>query len=116
MNNVSLIGRITHDLELKADAEGHHVRFGIAINRGDNVDFLNIVAFDKIAESLCAYQGKGSQVGVSGRISTGEYTNDAGAVIKTYSIIAHRIDFLDSKKEEEQADIPVKRNQTTRRR
>ena len=61
---------------------------------------------------MSQYLGKGSQVGIEGRIQTGSYDNKDGKKVYTFDVIVDNITFLDSKKtqENEQAspyDIPV---------
>ena len=57
MNTVSLIGRITKDLELKSfnEGKGFYTRFTLAINRVSHkdsqpeADFINIVAWNGLS-------------------------------------------------------------------
>ena len=111
MNNVSIVGRITHDLELKKSTNGEkYVRFSVAINRGeDNVDFIDAVAYDVLAENLVKYQGKGSRVGVEGRISTSSYgriitlenKEEIEVETKSWVVTARSVHFLETKAESE---------------
>ena len=78
INNVTLTGRITKDLELQQSQAGKsYCKFSIAVNgmKKDETDFLNCIAWEKTAEILCQYSAKGSQIGVTGRIKTGSYDN-----------------------------------------
>ena len=109
MNTVSLVGRITKDLDLRYTPSGvATVRFTIAVNRqfkkeGEReADFINCVAWSKTAENLANYQSKGSQIGVIGRIQTGSHKNKEGKQVYTTDIIANEIIFLGNKKEENQ--------------
>ena len=78
MNNVSIIGRITRDLELKNfnEGKGFYTRFTLAINKVSHkdiqpeADFINIVAWNGLAETLCKYLKKGSQIAITGRLSS----------------------------------------------
>ena len=99
MNVVALVGRITHDIELRKSNNGTiWTRITIAINSGEEeVDFVNVVAYEKVAETLGKYMKKGSQIGVNGRIKTGQYEHEKGVKINTFDIVASRIKFLDSK-------------------
>ena len=100
MNSVQIIGRITKDLELKYTQSGKAVvKFSLAVNRTYNreeTDYLIVVAWGKTAENLCNYMGKGSQIGVVGRIQTGSYEKD-GRKVYTTEIIANEVEFLDSR-------------------
>lgn len=107
MNNVNLVGRITKDLELKYTASGMAtLRFTVAVNRTSKkegqptADFINCVAFSKQAENLANYQGKGSLVGVEGRIQTGSYEGQDGKKVYTTDVIANMVHFLGNKQEQ----------------
>jgi len=63
----------------------------------DEADFINCIAFNKVAESLANYQKKGSRIGVVGRIQTGSYENQQGQRIFTTDVIANSIEFLDNR-------------------
>lgn len=101
MNQTQLIGRLTKDPELKYSPSGVPVvRFTLAVNREmkrDEADFINCIAFNKVAESLANYQKKGSRIGVVGRIQTGSYENQQGQRIFTTDVIANSIEFLDNR-------------------
>ncbi|MGE8004013.1 single-stranded DNA-binding protein [Lysinibacillus sp. NPDC093216] len=103
MNQTQLIGRLTKDPELKYSQSGVSVaRFTLAVNREmkrDEADFINCIAFNKVAESLANYQKKGSRIGVVGRIQTGSYENQQGQRIFTTDVIANSIEFLDTRSE-----------------
>lgn len=101
MNQTQLIGRLTKDPELKYSPSGVPVvRFTLAVNREmkrDEADFINCIAFNKVAESLANYQKKGNRIGVVGRIQTGSYENQQGQRIFTTDVIANSIEFLDNR-------------------
>lgn len=106
MNNVVLIGRITHDLELRATASGtSSCMFSIAINGRTNAngekhtDFINVVAWRKTAELLCEYCTKGSLIGIRGRLSTRSYGAQDGSKRYVTEVIVDELTFLDNKKE-----------------
>ncbi|MFJ8099375.1 single-stranded DNA-binding protein [Lysinibacillus sp. NPDC096212] len=103
MNQTQLIGRLTKDPELKYSPSGVPVvRFTLAVNREmkrDEADFINCIAFNKVAESLANYQKKGSRIGVVGRIQTGSYENQQGQRVFTTDVIANSIEFLDTRSE-----------------
>ncbi|WP_081976112.1 single-stranded DNA-binding protein [Ureibacillus manganicus] len=83
MNQVGLVGRITKDPMLKKLSEGRILTsFTLAINRNYRnnegtveADFVLCSAWGKLAERIAAYCGKGSLVGVNGRLQTRSYTN-----------------------------------------
>lgn len=108
MNNVSLIGRLTKEPELKYTASGMSIcKFTLAVKRDfvkdaeQKADFINCVSFNKTAENLANYQTKGNQIAVIGRIQTGSYENSEGKKVFTTDIMVDRIDFLEKKNSNE---------------
>ena len=104
MNNVSLIGRLTQDPELRTTSTGlSTTRFSIAVDgrptaSGERTtNFINIVAWRGQAENVCKYCKKGSQVGVTGYIQTGSYTAQDGTKRYTTDVVANQVTFLGSK-------------------
>lgn len=100
MNNVTLIGRLTSDPEIRSDKKGELeiARFTLAVDRigSEEADFIRCVAFGKSAEFVEDYFTKGLRVGVTGRIQTGRYEDkDSGKTIYTTDIICERLDFAD---------------------
>ena len=64
MNNVSLIGRITNDLEVKATSTGKSVlNFCIAVNKDkETTYFIDCVAWNTTATNIGKFFKKGSQI------------------------------------------------------
>lgn len=113
MNSVNLIGRITHDPEIKHSTSGKpYLRFSIAldkklskekreefIQRNISVtDYPRIVTWGKCAENCSKYLCKGSLVGISGSISTDSYEKDDGSKAYKMEVIADKVKFLDNRK------------------
>ena len=102
MNNVTLIGRLTRDPEVRytSSTQMAVARFTIAVDRqfkrdGEpTADFIPIVAFGKTAELCERFLSKGRQVAVEGRIQTGSYTNKDGNKVYTTDVVANRVEFL----------------------
>lgn len=105
MNKAFLIGRLTRDPELRySSSNAAIVNFSIAIdrtytnNQGQReTDFINIVAFQKQAENIKKYVGKGSLVAVDGRIQTRNYEDKDGKRVYVTEVVADRVQFLDTK-------------------
>lgn len=106
INNVSLTGRITKDLEKHETGKGTSVvNFSLAVDRrrknanGDReADFISIQAWGLTADLLCKYCGKGSLIGIEGRIQTRNYENNQGQRVYVTEVVA----VLDSKKSNSQ--------------
>jgi single-strand DNA-binding protein len=103
MNQVSMIGRLTKDPDVKyaAGSQTAIARFTVAINRGKDkdgndrgADFPSVICFGKTAELVERYLGKGRLVGITGRIQTGKYEKEERTVYTT-DVVADRVEFLD---------------------
>ena len=109
MNKVELIGNLTRDVELTTTPNGDAVaRFTIAVQRRytnqDGVreaDFLNCVVWRNQAENLAKYCHKGDKIAVVGEVRTRTYEVD-GEKRFTTEILANEIEFVNTKKQEEQ--------------
>lgn len=120
MNKAFLIGRLTKDPELRYTESNKAIaNFTIAIDRqytnsqGEKeTDFINIVTFQKQAENIKKYVTKGSLVAADGRIQTRSYEDKDGKRVYVTEVIADRVQFLDTKKEEKspvnEVESPVK--------
>lgn len=105
MNKVALIGRLTKDPVLRNLSEGRSVTsFSMAVPNGykkDEADFINCTIYGKLAELTVKYCGKGSLVGVTGRLHTRFYEKE-GTRIYVTEVIVEEIRFLATKRKEEQ--------------
>lgn len=106
INQVTLVGRMTKDPELKITSEGTSVvNVTIAVNRhyrnqrGEiDADFVQCTLWRKNAENTALYCKKGSLIGITGRIQTRSYENQDQKRIYVTEVIAESIRFLDPKK------------------
>lgn len=107
INNVTIVGRLTKDPELKYSQQGTAVcNFTVAVNRnfktqdGQDADFINCVVFRGGAESLANYQRKGNLIGVTGRLQSRTYENKQGQTVFVIEVIADSVQFLEPKKQQ----------------
>lgn len=98
MNHVTLIGRITNNLVLRETSTGKsYVFFRVAINDMNNrTDYVNCVAWNRVAENMSKFVGKGSLIAVAGKITTRKDNRDQFIM----EVSAHSVSFLDSRKRE----------------
>ena len=97
INTVVLTGRLTKDIELRRTTSGKIcTSFTLAVNRNkQETDFINCVAWDKVAELLERYTHKGSQIGVEGRIQTRNYDDRNGKKVYVTEVLVNSISFLE---------------------
>lgn len=108
MNDVTLIGRLTRDPEIRATQEGLAIaNWSLAVNRrkANEADFFNCSAFGKTAELIEKYVKKGMKIGVKGRLRNEEYTNKDGQKVTRTKIDVEEIDFCEPKKEEKKDEF-----------
>lgn len=104
MNNVSLIGRMVSDADLRYTQSGIAVaNFRLAVNRSftnkngeREADFINCVTWRKSAENLAQYMKKGSRVGVVGEIQTRTYQDDQDRTVYVTEVNANNVIFLEN--------------------
>lgn len=105
LNNVSLVGRLTKDVELRYTSSNVAVAtFTLAVNRtfknenGDReADFINCVMWRQQAENLASWAKKGALIGITGRIQTRSYDNQQGQRVYVTEVVAEQFQLLESK-------------------
>lgn len=110
MNNVILTGRIAKDLEIRYTQTGKaYCRLTLAVDRGmskekkqeaeakgqPTADFISCVAWNKLAETINKYSGKGRKILVEGSIQTGNFTAEDGSKRYTTDILVNRAEILE---------------------
>ena len=105
MNIVTLIGRLTRDPEIRY-SQGENAmaiaRFTLAVDKNfkkkdDKANFINCVAFGKIAETVEKHAFKGSKIAVIGEWTTGSYKNKDGNTVYTNDCVVERYEFCENK-------------------
>lgn len=105
-NKIILIGRLTADPELRYTPSGAAVaKFTLAVDRGrknqqgeKETDFIDIVTWQKLAETCANYLKKGRMVVVDGRLQIRSYEDNQGIRRKAAEVVADNVRFLDSGK------------------
>ena len=106
INQVTLVGRLTKDPDLRITQEGISVtNVTVAVNRpfrnqhGEiGADFVQCTLWKRTAENTVQYCRKGSLVGITGRIQTRYYDNQEGKRVYVTEVVAETVKFLDSKR------------------
>ena len=110
INNVTLVGRLTKDVDLRYTSTGTAVgTFSLAVNRqftnqtGEReADFISCVIWRKSAENFANFTRKGSLVGITGRIQTRNYDNQQGQRVYVTEVVADSFTLLEPKQTTEQ--------------
>lgn len=112
LNQVTLVGRLTADPELKQTTGGVPVcTVTLAVNRryqpknadgtpqSQQADFISIVAWRNHAEFLCKWFRKGSSVCITGAIQTRSWTDQNNQKRYATDVVADAVMFVDNKEE-----------------
>ena len=102
INNVTLIGRLTRDAELRYTPSNiATAQFNIACNRNfknaNDADFINCVMWREQAERFCNWTRKGMLVGIVGRIQTRNYENQQGQRVYVTEVVADSFQVLEKR-------------------
>ena len=99
MNIITLVGRLTADPTLRYSQSGKaFTKFSIAVTREfnrDEADFINCIAWDKRAETICEYLRKGRRIALQGRLSVRSYEQNGETKWMT-EVIVDKFDFIDT--------------------
>jgi single-strand DNA-binding protein len=101
-NNVTIIGNVTRDPELRFTASGQaNTTFGVAVNRRwqnrqtneweEQVSYFNVVLWRELAENSAESLSKGTRVIVTGRIEQRSYETQDGDKRNVVEIIADEV-------------------------
>lgn len=114
INQVTLVGRLTKDPDMRLTNEGIPVtHITLAVNRHFKnhdgqieADFVQCTLWRKPAENTARFCQKGSVVGITGRIQSRHYDNSEGRRVYITDVVAETVQFL-GKKVSGNAPIPV---------
>lgn len=110
MNTGVWIGNLTADPEMKYTENGKAVTsFSIAINNGRDSSgeerpptYLDIVAWERLAETTAEFLSKGKKCAVMGSIQVDKYEDREGVKRQKYRIRASNVEFLSPREERDE--------------
>lgn len=104
LNKVMLMGNLTRDPELRYLPSGAAVaNFGMAVNRKwknqqgeqqDEVTFIDLEAYGKIAEIISQHLAKGRPVFIEGRLKLDQWQDKEGNSRSKLKVVADGVQFL----------------------
>lgn len=111
MNMCTIVGRLCKNPEVRETETGKKVtNVTVAVSRsyknadGEyDVDYIDCVLWNNIAENTAEFCKKGDIVGIKGRIETKFFDKDESKQKETI-IVADKITFLSTKKEHEKTE------------
>lgn len=107
LNYVVLMGRITHDLEVRQTPNGVAcLQFTVAVDRGFknqngeyDTDFISCVAWKERAEFISRYFGKGKMIAVEGQLRSRTYEDKNGTKHYVTELFVDQASFTGEKQE-----------------
>ncbi|WP_280769523.1 single-stranded DNA-binding protein [Salipaludibacillus daqingensis] len=119
LNQFTLIGRMAKSPQLQTTKDGtNFIRFTLAVRRtfknqagNYDTDFIQLVAWNKLAETIADYCTKGSLISCNGRIQMRSFELDNQKRLTVPDVIAETVTFLLLKKiesHEQSVHIPQK--------
>ncbi|WP_037325072.1 single-stranded DNA-binding protein [Anaerovibrio sp. RM50] len=102
MNKVTLHGRLARDPEVRYTTSGKAVAsVSIAVNRRgkehDKADFIPLIFWDKLAENVGNFCGKGKELLVEGRIQVRSYDAQDGSKKYVTEVVVNEMEFCGTK-------------------
>jgi single-strand DNA-binding protein len=117
LNKVMLIGNLTRDPEMRYTPQGTAVcTFGVATNRSwtlesgekkEDVEFHNVVAWNKLAEICAQLLKKGRKVYVEGRLSTRSWQGQDGTQKQRTEVVINDMVILDKRSDQPEGGIEI---------
>lgn len=104
LNKIFVMGRLTHDPELRQVGEAPVCNFSIACERDyknangeKETDFIDVVAWRKTGEFVSKFFTKGRMAVVEGRLQFRDWIDRDGGKRQSTEIVADKVYFGDSK-------------------
>lgn len=109
INNITLIGRMVKDAELRTTQSGTSVAsFSVAVGKTymqngekkEQTSFFNCTAWGTIGEAIAQYCKKGHRVGITGELQQRTWDDQNGNKRSSVEIVVHGFQFLQPKRAE----------------
>jgi single-strand DNA-binding protein len=103
VNNVSVIGNLATDVEVRDVGEKQVAKFLLAVDRYSNdggADFVGVSVWERQGELCAQYLTKGRRVGIEGYLRSHSWEDDQGKRRRDVEIVARRVDFLSGPRDE----------------
>ena len=124
LNQCNFIGRIGKDIDLRQmpSGAGGDVNFSIACGddyknkdsgaKVEQTNWINIVAYGRLAEIISEYCGKGSQIFITGKQTTNKWQDKEGNTRYTTQIVAKEIKMLGGRSSNNSSQAPQQRQES----
>lgn len=103
INKFIAVGRLKDAPLLKKTTSGKSTcNFSLAVERdikkdgAQNVDWINCVAWDRHAETICRYCSKGSMIGITGRMQTRSYKDHTERTVYVTEVLIETLQLINT--------------------
>ena len=108
MNNISIVGRLTKDVEIQTTASGiEFARFNVAVasefktpDGERQADFFICIAWRENAKNIAKYFKKGNPIGIMGSMNSRSYEKEDGSKHTVWELNVKNFAFVGSTNEE----------------
>lgn len=101
MNQLTIIGNLTKDPELRTTQNGNEVcSFTVAVNRrgkDNGTDYFRVSVWGELGKNCQKFLTKGKKVCVSWSVSAQAYTNSKGEAVGSLEVFGKEVEFLTPK-------------------
>ena len=112
MNTVLLVGRITHDVEIKHVGDGYSIcNISLAVRRGFKnsdgeyeVDFIPVTLWEGVANTCKEICKKGSLIALTARVHMEKRELEEGRVINQMKLIGEKLSLFSSPRQQEEQE------------
>lgn len=98
MNNLTIIGNLTRDPEMRTLNDGRTVCvLNVAVRRmkkDSGTDYFRVSVWGNMGNACCNYLSKGRKVAVQGSVSAHAYKNQQGEAVGSLEVFANNVEFL----------------------
>lgn len=102
MNHITLIGRLTADPDTKPyGKEGNtYTRYTLAMDNGNDTDFIPCICWNKQSEFASKYLFKGMKIAIEGALKSNTYETKDKKKVTSYCVNVSRHEFVEPKRKE----------------
>ena len=114
LNHIVMMGRLTKDPELRQAGDTMVCSFRIACDRDyknkageKETDFVDVVVWRKLGETVAKYFTKGRMIAVTGSLQTRTWEDKNGSKHKAVELVAQQVSFCGDKAKESDRGEPA---------
>lgn len=94
INQITLSGRLANEPSINESDGTTVAEFTLAVNRGEEPEYIPVVAFNGLAENTGEHLNKGSRIALEGRIRQDAWETEEGSRSRL-KVQANFLQFLD---------------------